>query len=68
MSRLRGPDEGWVESTEGDRDPDLTDEAGSGLDDWRRPFASGGWTRIARIAVACGLVALVIAALARLRA
>ena len=32
---------GWVESTEGDLDPDLADEAGSSLDDWGA--ARGSW-------------------------
>jgi len=34
MSRLPTPDPGWEESTEGDLDADLTEEAGSGLEDW----------------------------------
>ena len=65
MSRLPGPDEGWVESTEGDLDPDLTDEAGSDRHDWERPFAPGRWVRVARVAIAGALVALVLSLLAR---
>ncbi|RLT43930.1 MAG: hypothetical protein DWI58_02575 [Chloroflexi bacterium] len=39
MSRLPTPDPGWRESTEGDRDADLTEEAGSDLEDWDNPYA-----------------------------
>ncbi|MFA7248895.1 MAG: hypothetical protein WC273_04620 [Dehalococcoidia bacterium] len=52
MSRLPGPDPGWSESTEGDLDPDLAEEAGSSLDDWDEPappFLSTGAGRAVTI-------------------
>lgn len=46
MSRLPAPDSGWRESTEGDLDHDLTDEAGSHLEDWNAPLRTP-WTMVA---------------------
>ena len=54
MSRLPAPDPGWIESTEGDLDRDLTDEAGSRLEDWDQP------PRTRRTAIAVRVVALVL--------
>ena len=46
MSRLPGPDEGWIESTEGDLDPDLAEETGHRLEDWERPYSMPLWLRL----------------------
>ena len=43
MSRLPTPDPGWEESTEGDLDADLTEEAGSSLEDWDEPMRTPGF-------------------------
>ena len=48
MSRPPTPDPGWETSTEGDLDDDLTEEAGSDLDDWAhedRSWWSGAGVR-----------------------
>ncbi len=66
MSRLPGPDEGWRTSTEGDLDPDLTEEAGSRGDDWEQPFAGGAGMRVVRLVAAFTLVVIVVAVLAQL--
>ncbi|MEX2446324.1 MAG: hypothetical protein WD734_03205 [Dehalococcoidia bacterium] len=55
----------WVESTEGDLDPDLTEEAGSSLDDWERPFEDRPGISVARIAIGLALVALVLSLVLR---
>ena len=59
MSRLPAPEPGWDESTEGDLDTDLTEEARSRLDDWaepRRPW----WQRAALPAIALILIAVLL--------
>ena len=56
MSRLPAPEPGWDESTEGNLDADLTEEAGSRLDDWaerRQPW----WKRLVLPAIALALIA-----------
>jgi hypothetical protein len=67
MSRLPGPGEGWTESTEGDLDPDLTDEAGSRLEDWDDPFEEGTtWRRGGlRLVALLMLVVIVVFVVAR---
>lgn len=62
MSRLPPPDPGWDESTEGDLDEDLTEEAGSRLDDWDAPQAPW-WRRGALPAIALGMIAMLVGAL-----
>ncbi len=51
MSRLPAPEPGWEESTEGDLDADLTEEAGSRLEDWERPRRSVGTGAIRALSV-----------------
>lgn len=50
------PGPGWVESTEGDLDADLAEEAGAGLDDWGAPresrWASGVGRAVALVVLA----------------
>lgn len=58
MSRLPAPDSGWHESTEGDLDPDLAEEAGSSLDDWDESPAEARTTRMLRIVSFVVLVAI----------
>lgn len=65
MSRLPVPDPGWTESTEGESDPDLTDEAGSRLEDWQAPVGSGRSTRVVRVVAAMLLVAILGGAVAQ---
>ena len=61
MSRLPAPDGGWRESTEGDLDPDLTEEAESSLDDWSDPFAPRRGVRVAlRVIAAIVLAGIVV--------
>ena len=49
------PDDDWVTSTEGDLDPDLTEEAGySGWD----PPDRGGWLLAQRLVLAAALLSL----------
>ncbi len=61
MSRLPAPDGGWSESTEGDLDPDLAEEAGSSLDDWVEPRAPW-WKRGALPAISLGILAIFLGA------
>jgi len=49
---------GWDESTEGDLDPDLAEEAGSSLDDWGESQTQSRWTRALRIVSAIVLIAI----------
>lgn len=49
------PDDGWAHSTEGDLDPDLTEEAG--YSGWEPP-QRGGWSLALRIATAALLLAI----------
>ena len=68
MSRLPGPSGGWEESSEGDLDPDLTEEAGSGLEDWERPFEPRRGTSVAmKVVAAVILVAIVVSVIAAVR-
>ncbi len=56
---MRGPDD-WVESTEGELDPDLTEEAGySGWD----PPDRRGWVVIQRLLMFATLLSIVAGAL-----
>jgi hypothetical protein len=65
MSRLPTPDPGWEESTEGDLDGDLTDEAGSSLEDWERDDDQSWWSRGGvRLIAALVLIAILGAAVA----
>jgi hypothetical protein len=57
MTSAHEPDDGWAESSEGDLDPDLTEEAG--YSDWD-PVNRGWWPLVLRI----GLVVLILALLA----
>ncbi len=61
MSRLPAPDPGWRESSEGDLDRDLTEEAGSDLEDWRDEPRTAGWLAATRV-VALVLVVAILAA------
>jgi len=63
MSRLPTPDSGWRESTEGDLDADLAEEAGSSLDDWREPPRSP-WATAPRVMSLILLVTILGAVLA----
>ena len=59
MSRLPAPDPGWEESTEGDLDADLTEEAGSSLEDWNEPMRTPGsglvrWVSLALVVAILG--------------
>ncbi len=65
MSRLPTPDPGWTESTEGESDPDLTEEAGSRLEDWAAPAGSGRSTRVVHVIAIVLLVALLGAGVAQ---
>lgn len=56
MSRLPTPDPGWEASTEGDLDADLTEEAGSSLDDWTQEEPRGRGITLLRIIGAVMLV------------
>lgn len=60
MSRLPGPDEQWVESTEGDLDPDLTEEwdwpDGTDDDYGSRTFWSPALMRIVMLLLIIALV------------
>ena len=58
MSRLPAPEPGWIESTEGESDHDLTDEAGSRLEDWAAPAGSRRSPRLVRVVAIVLLVAL----------
>ena len=65
MSRLPAPEGGWEESTEGDLDPDLTEEEASSLEDWDRPFEQRPLAGLAmRIVGAAVLVAILASSLA----
>ena len=66
MSRLPAPDPGWQESTEGDLDPDLTEEAGSRLEDWDEDSPSRMTTAV-RVMSVLLLVAIVAAIALTLR-
>lgn len=57
MSRLPTPDPGWEESTEGDLDADLTEEAGSSLEDWAHTEPRGR-ASLLRVVAAVTLVVL----------
>lgn len=57
MSRLPAPDPGWEQSTEGDLDADLTEEAGSSLDDWADEGA-GRLGTLLRVVAAATLIVL----------
>ena len=59
MSAPQEPGSGWAESTEGDLDPDLADEAGSSLDDWGATRGSW-WTGGAVRAVSLVLLAVIL--------
>ena len=61
MSRLPGPEGGWVESTEGDLDADLTEEAGGRLDDWDEA-PRRAWGGIALRVVSAVLLLLILGA------
>lgn len=63
MSRLPAPDSGWRESTEGDLDADLAEEAGSSLDDWREPPRTR-WATAPRVMSLILLVTILGAAIA----
>ena len=68
MSRLPTPDPGWEESTEGDLDDDLTEEAGSSLEDWKRDGDRSWWSRGGvRLIAALVLIAILGAAVAPVR-
>lgn len=64
MSRLPVPDPGWEESTEGDLDPDLAEEAGSRLEDWDDPHRTR-WMSGVRVVSLVLIVVLVGIALAQ---
>jgi hypothetical protein len=57
MSRLPGPDESWVESSEGDLDPDLAEE--SPYSDWDPPRRNPWWPVAMRLGMALLILALV---------
>ncbi len=57
MSRLPIPDPGWEESTEGDLDHDLTEEAGGSLEDWHEVDSPPAGMRMVRIVSLVLLVA-----------
>lgn len=70
MSRLPTPDPGWKESTEGDLDEDLTEEAGSSLDDWERDdrsWWSGGLVRAVAAVLLIAILGAVVAQAAMTR-
>jgi hypothetical protein len=50
------PDDDWRVSTEGDLDPDLTDEAGYGT--WEPPRRSA-WALLYRVGLALGLALMI---------
>lgn len=58
MSRLPGPDEGWVESTEGDLDPDLAEE--SPYSDWEPPPRNPWWPLVWRLMLLLLIVSLTV--------
>ena len=63
MNRLPTPDPGWEESTEGDLDADLAEEAGSSLDDWDEPMRAPGMglVRWVSLALLVGILGAMIA-------
>ncbi|RLT36146.1 MAG: hypothetical protein DWI59_00960 [Chloroflexi bacterium] len=61
---MRMADDGWRESSEGDLDPDLTEEAG--YMGWEPP-QRGGWRIVQRVVVVLVLVVLIGGALLVLR-
>ena len=61
MSRLPAPDSGWRESSESDLDHDLTEEAGSDLEDWRNDPRPPAWVVMSRV-IALVLVFAILAA------
>ena len=65
MSRLPAPEPGWTESTEGESDPDLTEEAGSSLEDWETPARSTWATAAVRVIAIVLLVAILGAAVSQ---
>ncbi len=60
MSR-HSPDEQWLESTEGDLDPDLTEEAGYA--GWDPPAHRDWWPTIAKVVGVSLLAAFLLAAI-----
>jgi hypothetical protein len=54
------PDDGWATSTEGDLDPDLTEEAGYSA--WE-PAQRGAWWMALRLTAGLLLLAIVVGAL-----
>jgi hypothetical protein len=69
MSRLPTPEPGWEESTEGDLDEDLTEEAGSSMDDWTdgRSWWSGGFVRVVAAVLLIAILGAVVAQAAMTR-
>ncbi|MDA0301535.1 MAG: hypothetical protein O2822_03335 [Chloroflexi bacterium] len=70
MSRPPTPDPGWEESTEGDLDEDLTEEAGSSMDDWARDdrsWWSGGLVRAVAAVLLIAILGAVVAQAAMTR-
>jgi hypothetical protein len=61
MSRLPGPDEHWIESTEGDLDPDLAEEYP--LSDWEPMPNAWWWPSVMRVVLLLLIVALVVPAI-----
>ena len=61
MSRLPGPDEQWVESTEGDLDPDLAEEYP--YSDWEPVSQAWWWPTVMRLVLLALIVALVVPAI-----
>ena len=64
MSRLPGPDEGWIESTEGDLDPDLAEEYP--YSDWEPPGREW-WPLVMRIGIVLLIAALIVPAILAVR-
>ncbi len=60
MSRLPGPDEQWVESSEGDLDPDLAEEWDWPDDDWDEPIVRPWWPALQRLVILMLIAALVV--------